>query len=145
LLKDDGQPYSHPQQYRSIVGALQYLTFTRPDIAFSVNQACQFMHNPMHSHVVAVKRILRYLKGILDVGLHFQAGPLNLQAYNDADWVGDPNDRRSVSGSIVFLGSSPISWASKKQHTVSRSSTEAEYRALAIAAAELALDSSASL
>ena len=103
------------------------------------------MHNPMHSHVVAVKRILRYLKGTLDVGLHFQAGPLNLQAYNDADWVGDPNDQRSVSGSIVFLGSSPISWASKKQHTVSRSSTEAEYRALAIAAAELALDSSASL
>ncbi|XP_073268730.1 uncharacterized protein [Populus alba] len=138
LLKDDGQPYSHPQQYRSIVGALQYLTFTRPDIAFSVNQACQFMHNPMHSHVVAVKRILRYLKGTLDVGLHFQGGPLHLQAYSDADWAGDPNDRRSVSGSIVFLGSSPISWASKKQHTVSRSSTEAEYRALAIAAAELA-------
>jgi histone deacetylase 1/2 len=138
LLKDDGQPYSHPQQYRSIVGTLQYLTFTRPDIAFSVNQACQFMHNPMHSHVVAVKRILRYLKGTLDVGLHFQAGPLNLQAYSDVDWAGDPNDRRSVFGSIVFLGSSPISWASKKQHTVSRFSTEAEYRALAIAAAELA-------
>jgi len=85
LLKDDGQPYSHPQQYRSIVDALQYLTFTRPDIAFSVNQACQFMHNPMHSHVVAVKRILQYLKGTLDVGLHFQAGPLNLQAYSDAN------------------------------------------------------------
>ncbi|KAJ6918083.1 hypothetical protein NC651_012338 [Populus alba x Populus x berolinensis] len=138
LLKDDGQPYSHPQQYHSIVGALQYLTFTRPDISFSVNQACQFMHNPMHSHVVAVKRILRYLKGTLDVGLHFQAGPLHLQAYSDADWAGDPNDRRSVSGSIVFLDSSPISWASKKQHNVSRSSIEAEYRALAIAAAELA-------
>ncbi|CAL8999350.1 unnamed protein product, partial [Prunus brigantina] len=138
LLKDDGKPYSHPKQYRSIVGALQYLTFTRPDIAFSVNQACQFMHNPMESHVVAVKRILRYLKGTLDFGIHFQPGILNLQAYSDADWAGDPNDRRSVSGYIVYLGSSPISWASKKQHTVSRSSTEAEYRALAIAAAELA-------
>jgi len=103
-----------------------------------MNQACQFMHNPMHSHVVAVKRILWYLKGTLDVGLHFQAGLLNLQAYSDADWAGDPNDRRSVSGSIVFLGSSPISWAFKKQHTIYRSSTEAEYRALAIAAAELA-------
>ncbi|KAI5339079.1 hypothetical protein L3X38_018351 [Prunus dulcis] len=103
LLKDDGKPYSHPEQYRSIVGALQYLTFTRPDIAFSVNQACQFMHNPMESHVVAVKRIIRF-----------------------------------VSGFIVYLGSSPLSWASEKQHTVSHSSIEAEYRALAIAAAELA-------
>jgi hypothetical protein len=138
LLKDDGQPYSNPQQYRSIVGALQYLTFTRPDIAFSVNQACQFMHNPMVSHVVAVKRILRYLKGTLHLGLHFHLGPLHLQAYSDADWAGDPNDRRSVSGSLVYFGSSPISWASKKQHTVSRSSTEAEYRALAITATELA-------
>ncbi|CAL8081400.1 unnamed protein product [Prunus armeniaca] len=138
LLKDDGKPYSHPKQHRSIVGALQYLTFTRPDIAFSVNQACQFMHNPMESYVVAVKRILRYLKGTLDFGIHFQPGILNLQAYSDVDWAGDPNDRRSVSGYIVYLGSSPISWASKKQHIVSRSSTGAEYRALAIAATELA-------
>ncbi|KAI5346241.1 hypothetical protein L3X38_014120 [Prunus dulcis] len=69
LLKDDGKPYSHLEQYRSIVGALQYLTFTRPDIAFSVNQACQFMHNPMESHVVAVKRILRYLKSTIDFGI----------------------------------------------------------------------------
>jgi hypothetical protein len=109
LLKDDGKPYSHPQQYMSIVGALQYLTFTRPDTAFSVNQACQFMHNPMESHVVAVKRILRYLKGTLDFGIYFQPGTLNLQAYSDADWDGDPNDRRSVSSFIVYLGSSPIS------------------------------------
>ncbi|VVA41216.1 PREDICTED: Retrovirus-related Pol poly from transposon, partial [Prunus dulcis] len=119
LLKDDGKPYSHPEQYRSIVGALQYLTFTRPDIAFSVNQACQFMHNPMESHVVAVKRILRYLKGTIDFGIWFKPGLLHLHAYSDADWAGDPNDRRSVLGFIVYLGSSPISWASKKQHIVS--------------------------
>ncbi|KAI5348844.1 hypothetical protein L3X38_001731 [Prunus dulcis] len=91
--KDDGKPYSHPAQYRSIVGALQYLTFTRPDIAFSVNQACQFKHNPMESHVVAVKRILRYLKGTIDFGIHFQPGLLNLQVYSDADLARDPNDR----------------------------------------------------
>ncbi|XP_068323099.1 uncharacterized mitochondrial protein AtMg00810-like [Pyrus communis] len=138
LLKDDGKPYHSPAQYRSIVGALQYLTFTRPDIAFSVNQACQFMHNPMISHVIAVKRILRYLKGTSTYGIHFKPGPLHLQSYSDADWAGDPNDRRSTSGFVVFIGSNPISWASKKQHTVSRSSTEAEYRALAITAAELA-------
>ncbi|KAM0984150.1 hypothetical protein ACFX14_011746 [Malus domestica] len=138
LIKDDGQPYHSPEQYRSVVGALQYLTFTRPDIAFAVNQACQFMHNPMVSHVLAVKRILRYLKGTSTYGIHFKPGPLHLQSYSDADWAGDPNDRRSTSGFVVFLGSNPISWASKKQHTVSRSSTKAEYRALAITAAELA-------
>ncbi|XP_028965114.1 uncharacterized mitochondrial protein AtMg00810-like [Malus domestica] len=137
LLKDDGKPYHSPDQYRSIVGALQYLTFTRPDIAFFVNQACQFMHNPMESHVIVVKRIIRYLKGTPDYGLHFKPGPLSLLSYSDADWAGDPNDRRSTSGFIVFLGSNPISWSSKKQYTVSRSSTEAEYRALAITAAEL--------
>jgi hypothetical protein len=92
----------------------------------------------MDSHVLAIKRILWYLKGTLDFGLHFQLGLLHLQVYSDADWAGDPNDRRSVLGSIVYFGSSPISWASKKQHTVSRSSIEAEYRPLAITAAELA-------
>lgn len=92
----------------------------------------------MDSHVVAVKRILRYLSGTLDYGLHFQTNKLYLQAYSDADWAADLNDRRYTSGHIVYLGSSPISWASKKQYTVSRSSMEAEYIALAIAAAELA-------
>jgi hypothetical protein len=91
----------------------------------------------MESHVVAIKQILRYLRGTFDYGIHFQLSTLNLQAYNDADWAGDPNDRRSVSGFVVCLGSSPISWASMKQHTVSRSSAEAKYRALAIAAAKL--------
>ncbi|BBG97054.1 hypothetical protein Prudu_006056 [Prunus dulcis] len=137
LLKDDGKPYSHPEQYRRIVRALQYLIFTRPGITFSVNQACQFIHNPMESHVMAVKRILRYLKGTIDFGIHFQHGLLNLQTYSDDDWAVDPNDRRSILGCIVYLVSSPISWASKKQHTISRSSTEAEYRALAIVIAEL--------
>ncbi|KAM1133455.1 hypothetical protein ACFX19_043411 [Malus domestica] len=88
------------------------------------------MHHPMNSHVVAVKRILRYLSGTLHYGIHFQPGKLSLQAYSDADWAGYPN------GYIVYLSSCLISWASKKQHTVSRSSTEAEYRALAIPAAE---------
>ncbi|CAN6726858.1 unnamed protein product [Malus baccata var. baccata] len=138
LIKDDGQPYHSPKQYRSVVGALQYLTFTRPDIAFAINQACQFMHNPMVSHVLAVKRILRYLKGTYTYGIYFKPGPMHLQSYSDADWAGDPNNRRSTSGFVVFLGSNPISWASKKQHTVSRSSTEVGYHALAITAAELA-------
>ena len=138
LLKNDGKPYHSPDQYRSVVGALQYLTFTRSDIAFYVNQACQFMHNPIESHVIAVKRILRYLNGTSNYGIHFKPGLIHLQSYSDADWAGDPNDRRFTSGFVIFLGSNPISWASNKQHTVSRSSTEAKYRALAITTAEIA-------
>ena len=137
LLKDDGLVYGNPSHYRSIVGALQYLTFTRPDIAFSVHQVCQFMQQPMVSHFTAVKRILRYLKGTQDRGLSYTKGDLTLKAFSDADWAGDPNDRRSTTGMVVFLGSNPISWSSKKQLTVSRSSTEAEYRALSSTSAEL--------
>ncbi|CAL9023567.1 unnamed protein product, partial [Prunus brigantina] len=97
LLKDDGQPYGNPTLYRNIVGALQYLTFTRPDIAFSVHQVCQFMQTPMVSHFTAVKRILRYLKGTMRFGLSYTRGTLNLTAFSDADWAGDPNDRRSTT------------------------------------------------
>ena len=86
----------------------------------------------------AAKRVLRYVRGTLHFGIHFAPGPLTFSAFFDADWVGDPTDRKSTTGMLVFLGSSPISWSSKKQPTVSRSSTEAEYRALASTTAELA-------
>jgi|UniRef100_A0A2N9GHW7 hypothetical protein len=95
------------------------------------------MHKPSPAHLVAAKRILRYLKGTLDRGILFQPGPFALTAFTDADWAGDPCDRRSTSGIIVFLGNNPITWLAKKQHTVSRSSTEAEYCSLASGAAEL--------
>ncbi|KAM1528050.1 hypothetical protein ACFX1Z_017449 [Malus domestica] len=137
LLKDDGQPFNNPGLYRSVVGALQYLVFTRPDIAFSVHQVSQFMQAPMLSHFTAVKRILRYLKGSLSKGITYSKGELLLKAFSDADWAGDPNDRRSTTGLVVFLGNNPISWSSKKQQTVSRSSTEAEYRAMSTTTAEL--------
>ncbi len=87
--------------------------------------------------MIAAKRILRYLRGTLHCGLLFQPGSLSLQAYVDADWAGDPLDRRSTSGYVVFLGSTPITWVSKKQCTVSRFSIEAEYRSLASATAEV--------
>jgi hypothetical protein len=138
LSTDHDATLSDPTPFRSLVGALQYATFTRPDIAFAVNRVCQFMHKPSTIHFVAAKRILRYLKGTLHKGILFQPGPLALTAFTDADWAGDPSDRRSTSGIIVFLGHNPITWLAKKQHTVSRSSTEAEYRSLATGAAELA-------
>ena len=137
LSKNDGQLLSDPSSYKSVVGALQYLTFSRLDLAFSVNHMCQFIHNPTSTHLSAVKRILRYLLGTISHGLLYQPGSLHLAAFNDADWAGDPVDRKSVTGFIHFLGNNPIHWGAKKQPIVSRRSTEAEYHALATSAAEL--------
>jgi Reverse transcriptase (RNA-dependent DNA polymerase)/gag-polypeptide of LTR copia-type len=138
LSKFSGTKMKDSLLYRSIVGALQYATITRPDIAFAVNKAAQFMAEPTDLHWQLVKRILRYLKGTITHGLHFVSSPkLSLHAYCDADWAGCPDDRKSTGGFAVYLGRNLISWSSKKQPTVSRSSTEAEYRCLAVTAAEL--------
>uniref|UniRef100_A0A5B6Z4V3 Reverse transcriptase Ty1/copia-type domain-containing protein n=1 Tax=Davidia involucrata TaxID=16924 RepID=A0A5B6Z4V3_DAVIN len=129
--------FEDPTLYRSLVGGLQYLTVSRPDLSFAVNSACQHMHAPHQSHFTAVKRILRYVKGTLSHGLSFHNGPLSLTAFSDADWAGDRRDRRSTTGFCLFLGPNLISWSSKKQPTVARSSTEAEYRSLTYTAADL--------
>nr|XP_020160967.2 uncharacterized mitochondrial protein AtMg00810-like [Aegilops tauschii subsp. strangulata] len=113
--------------YRSIVGALQYLTLSRPDLQYA----------PRDSHWTLVKRILRYIRGTMSLGLTLTASAsTDLVAYSDADWTGCPDTRRSTSGYCVYLGPSLISWSSKHQPTVSRSSAEAEYRAVANAVAE---------
>uniref|UniRef100_A0A2N9HIT4 Integrase catalytic domain-containing protein n=1 Tax=Fagus sylvatica TaxID=28930 RepID=A0A2N9HIT4_FAGSY len=137
LSLHDGDPLPDPHAYRSMVGALHYLTFTRPDISFAVHQVCQYMSTPTTIHLAAAKRILRYIRGSFNHGIEFTPGPLSLSGYTDADWAGDPDDRRSTSGFLVYLGHNAITWSAKKQATVSRSSTESEYRALAIASAEL--------
>jgi hypothetical protein len=138
LSKFDGVSLTDPTLYRSTVGALQYLALTRPDIAFSVNKCAQFMHAPRDTHWTAVKRILRYLKFSISHGLLIRPCPsFRLAAFSDADWAGCPDDRKSTSGYCTFLGPNLLSWTSKKQPTVSRSSTEAEYKALANASAEL--------
>jgi hypothetical protein len=95
------------------------------------------MSAPTTTHLAATKRVLRYIRGTLHHGIEFTPGPLSLSAYTDADWAGDPDDRRSTSGFLIYLGSNAITWSTKKQPTVSRSSTESEYRALAFASAEL--------
>ncbi|XP_019179912.1 PREDICTED: uncharacterized protein LOC109175117 [Ipomoea nil] len=130
--------HDNPTQYRRIVGALQYLTITRPDLAYAVNRLCQFMHSPTTEHWGLVKRVLRYIKGTLDYGLRLSPSSSTvIHAYSDSDWAGCPVDRKSTSGFAVYLGTNLISWLSKKQRTVARSSTEAEYKALADVSAEV--------
>lgn len=137
LSVDVGELATDATFYRSITGALQYLTLTRPDIAYAVNQACLYMHSPREGHWNLVKRILRYLRGTIDSGLHISSSPVtDIRAYSDADWAGCPDTRRSTSGYCVYIGDSLVSWSSKRQPTVSRSSAEAEYRGVANAAAE---------
>ena len=124
--------------FRSIVGALQYLTFTRPDIIYAVNKVSQFFSNPTLIHLKAVKCILRYLNGTQNFGIRYIAqSPTSLYAFSDADWAGCPTTRRSTTGFCTFLGANCVSWSSKKQPTVSRSSSEAKYRAMASTAVEI--------
>lgn len=137
LSAHDGCLLDNPTLYRSLAGALQYLTLTRPDLSYAVQQVCLFMHAPRDSHMQLVKRILRYLRGTTHFGLQlYKSSPLDLVAYNDADWAGCPDTRKSMSGFCVFLGHNLLSWSSKRQATVSRSSAEAEYRGVANCVAE---------
>lgn len=132
LSATSGKPYSDPTHYRSLAGALQYLTFTRPDISYSVQQICLRMYDPREEHMTALKRILRYIQGTLHYGLHLYKSQVSiLVSYTDADWGGCPDTRRSTSGYCVYLGDNLISWSSKRQPTHSRSSAEAEYRGVA--------------
>jgi hypothetical protein len=111
LTLSSGELLPDPTLYRQLVGSLVYLTVTRPDISYAVHQVSQFMSAPRSTHHAVVLRILRYLKGTLFHGLHFSAqSPLTLRAYSDADWAGDPTDRRSTIGYCFLLGSSLISW-----------------------------------
>lgn len=94
------------------------------------------MHDPREPHLSALKRILRYVRGTLHYGLQFDSSTSSLVAYSDADWAGCPTTRRSTSGYCVFLGNNLLSWSSKRQLTISRSSAEAEYRWVANPIAE---------
>lgn len=127
-----------PEQYRRLVGRLIYLCFTRPELAYSVHILSQFMQNPKVEHWQAALRVVRYLKGHPGQGILLKSNAtLQLNGWCDSDWASCPLTRRSLSGWVIFLGASPISWKTKKQTTVSRSSAEAEYRAMASITCEL--------
>ncbi|KAL5568579.1 hypothetical protein UlMin_025154 [Ulmus minor] len=128
LLLQDGFPAHDATEYRQVIGSLQYLSLTRLDVTFVVNKLSQFMHRPSTAHWAAAKRILRYLKGTVDYGLHLQChSSLALHAFADADYGGNKDNYSSTSAYAIFLGPNLISWSSKKQPIVARSTTEAEY------------------
>ncbi|GKA55636.1 ribonuclease H-like domain-containing protein, partial [Tanacetum coccineum] len=136
-LGSDGDPVSDPTLYRSLAGALQYLTFTRPDISYVVQQICLYMHDPRDPYFTALKRILRYVRGTIDHGLQlYVSSTSQLTAYTDADWAGCPVTRRSTSGYCVFLSDNLLSWSVKRHVTLSHFSAEAEYRGVANVVAE---------
>lgn len=110
-LFSNGPLFSDPTLYRSLVGALQYLTIMCPNIAHAVNSVNQFLHSPTEDHFLAIKRILHYVKGTLQFGLTFRPSATlgTLVAYSDADWAGCPNTRRSTSGYSIYLGNNLVS------------------------------------
>lgn len=125
-------------QYRSIAGALQYLTLMRPNTAFPVNKIFQYLHAHTTQHWTSIKRILRYLRHIVGLGLQIvRSSSMLLSAFFDVDWVGCLDDRSSTRGFVVFIRTNLISWNSRKKAIVSRSSTEAEYKVLANVIAEV--------
>jgi hypothetical protein len=112
LSEDDGPPVTGATSYRSLTGMLQYLTFSRHDIAYVVQQVCLHMHTLREPHLTALKQIMRYLRGSLDYGLLLRPSPTSeLVVYTDADWAGCADTRRSTSGYAVFLGANLVSWA----------------------------------
>ncbi|XP_022031429.1 secreted RxLR effector protein 161-like [Helianthus annuus] len=125
-------------QYQQLIGKLIYLSHTRPDIAYSVHYLSQFMHKPTEAHTQIAFKVLRYLKSAPGTGILFQkSSTFHLTAFADSDWAKCVESRRSVTGFCIFLGSSLITWKSKKQNVVSRSSAEAEYRSMCNATCEV--------
>jgi len=130
LVLDDGTGSVNASYFRSLVGGLNYLSHTRPDIAFSVSLISRFMHSPSKQHLGAAKRILRYVAGTISYGIWYsKVSDFRLIGFTDSDWAGNLENRRSTSGSVFSLGSGAISWSSRKQDTIALSSSEAEYMA----------------
>ncbi|PKI36266.1 hypothetical protein CRG98_043343 [Punica granatum] len=137
LYVDSGSCLEDASRYKRLIGRLIYLTITIPDLSYLVHVLAQFMQDPRQPHWEAAMRVVRYLKQSPSQGIFIQPNSLDLIAYCDSDWAGCPMTRRSVTGYFIMLGGSPVSWKTKKQTTVSRSSAEAEYRAMAATVSEI--------
>ncbi len=138
LSVDEGDLMEDTTMYIRMVGSLIYMTITRPDLNYAVGVVSRFMQTPQKPHLDAVRRILRYIKHTLQCGIFYEAkSQLQVHGYTDVDWADNVSDKRSTSGFMFSFGSGAISWSSKKQPTIALSSTEAEYRGVAIAACEV--------
>ena len=138
LVPGQGESLGDSGRYRRLVGKLNYLTITRPDISFLVSVVNQFLQSPCDNHWDVIIRILQYIKSTPGQGvLYKNRSHTQVIGNTDANWTGSPTDRRCTSRYYVFIGGNLISWKSKKQHVVARSSTEVEYRAMALATCKL--------
>ncbi|XP_033148503.1 uncharacterized mitochondrial protein AtMg00810-like [Brassica rapa] len=138
FLIEEGVPLSDSSSYRKLIGKLMYLHTTRPAISYAVNTLCQFSHAPTDIHLNAAHKVLKYLKGTVGQGLFYPAdNKFDLRGFSDSDWAACKDTRRSVSGICMFVCDSLVSWRSKKQDTVSCSTAEAEFRAMALATKEM--------
>lgn len=135
LHKDLNGELVDATEYRRIIGCLRYLLHTRPDLSFAVGMVSRYMERPTKAHYMAVKHILRYLKGTISFGLKYTAGDhgVYLCCYSDSDLAGDLDDRRSTGGMVFYFNNCPVSWSSQKQRTVALSTCEAELMAAAAA------------
>ncbi|XP_021771710.1 uncharacterized protein LOC110735835 [Chenopodium quinoa] len=133
-----GELLADPESYRRLVGRLIYFAVTRLDFVYPVHILSQFVQEPRSEHWEAALRVVRYLKGTSDQGILLSAdSDLTLQGWCDSDWAACPLTRRSLTSWLVFLGHSPISWKTKKQHTVSKSLAKVEYRSMETITCEL--------
>nr|KYP70338.1 hypothetical protein KK1_009551 [Cajanus cajan] len=138
LNAEIGDLLPDPSLYRRLIGKLLYLTISRPDITYVVHKLSQFMQSPTNIHLKAVHHLLQYLKGTPGQGILFPANStLQLTVYYDVDWAGCLSTRRSTTHFVIFLGQSLLSWRSKRQNTVSKSSTEAENHSILATSSEL--------
>ncbi|XP_074289333.1 secreted RxLR effector protein 161-like [Silene latifolia] len=128
LQRDDGTGHANGKLHMSLVGGLNYLTHTRPDIAFPVSVVSRYMHNPTKQHLGAAKRILRYVAGTMRYGVWYtRVAEPKLVGFTDSDYAGCLDDRKSTSDNVFSLGSGAVTWSSKKQETIALSSSEAAY------------------
>ncbi|GKC77576.1 hypothetical protein Tco_1128350, partial [Tanacetum coccineum] len=138
LDEDPNRTPVDPTHYRGMVGSFMYLTASRPDLVFVVCMCARYQAKPTEKHLTAVKRVFRYLKGTINMGLWYPRDTgFNLTAFADADHAGCQDLRKSTSGCAQFLGENLVSWSSKKQNCIAISSTKAEYISLSGCCAQI--------